>query len=146
MQQSMDQRTRYLRRNLAIVALATGFFLILLNLIQLPILGSIGDTGIFGIILIFAAYIILVNLKSRRFAPAGDDSQIIQNAVDALESLRWSTEETQTAKTSFSAAKIFVGLEDTDASTRRERDRARPQLDDQFQGQWSYAASDRRVC
>lgn len=130
MQQSMNQRTQDLRRNLAIAALATGFILLLLNLVQLPILGSIGDAGIFGIILIFAAYIILVNLKNRKFAPAGDDSQIIQNAVDALESLRWSTEETQTAKTSFSASKIFVGLEDTDASTRRERDRARPQLVD----------------
>jgi len=129
MQQSMNQRTQYLRRNLAIAALVIGFLLFLLNLVQL---GSISDAGILGIILVFAAYIMLVNLKSRKVAPDGDDSKVIQNAIDALESLRWSTEETQTARTTFSAAKIFVGLEDTDSSTRTERDRARPQLVDEL--------------
>ena len=130
MQQSIDQETRYFRRNLAIAALVTGFVVLALNFLQGSIFGSIGDGGIFGIILIFAAYIVLRNLKSRKFAPAGDDSEIIQNAIDALESLRWSTEETRTAKTSFSAAKIFIGLEDTDSSKRTERDRSRPQLVD----------------
>jgi Cdc6-like AAA superfamily ATPase len=130
MQQSMTQRTRDLRRNLAFAALGTGIFLFLVNLVHLSIIGSVGDGGIFGIILVFAAYVTLVNLNRRSFVSTGDNAEIIQNAIDALDSIRWSTEETQTAKTTFSAAKIFVGLEDTDATTRKERDRARPQLVD----------------
>jgi hypothetical protein len=68
-----------------------------------------------------------VNLRNTRTIPGSKDSAVVENAVEALESLRWSTEATSTAKTSFAAAKLFVGLEDTDSSTRKERDWSRPE-------------------
>ncbi len=127
LQQSVDQRIRSRRLRIARAALLAGFLLFILNMLQLPILGSIGSAGALGILLAFVAYITIVNLKTTRAAPDNARSAVVQNAVEALESLRWSTEATQTAKTSFTAAKILVGLEDTDSSTRKERDWSRPE-------------------
>lgn len=128
LQQSVEQRIRIRRFLIAITAFFAGFFLFALNLLNLPFIHNIGAGGTIGILLIFVAYITIMSLgygRNSRNNRKSDD--VVRNAVEALESLRWSTEATQTAKSSFSAAKIFVGLEDTDSSTRKERDWSRPE-------------------
>jgi Cdc6-like AAA superfamily ATPase len=127
LQQSVEQRIRSRRLGMAALALATGFVLVILDMLNLPFLYNIGFAGTTGILLAFVAYIAIMSLGNRRTPRSDIKSDVVQNAVDALEALRWSTEATQASKSSFSAAKIFVGLEDTDSSTRKERDWSRPE-------------------
>ena len=125
-------RTKRLR--LAAVALTMGLTLVAADLLSVAAdTRWLGTTGVLGILFAVGAFVTVMSQVSeagalRRGFGQRENAHVMQNAVDALETLRFTAEATATMKSSINATKAVFGLEDTDAITRKERESSRPQM------------------
>jgi KAP-like P-loop domain-containing protein len=125
-----EQRMRLRRLRVVMLLLVVGTVLIAVDLFSRAVATSwLGTAGLFGVALILGAFMAFGDAAPPGRWPVGRlRNAVVDNAVDALQGLRFATEATETQKLSLNSAKALVGLEDSDAITRKERESSRPQL------------------